>query len=156
MLLLRNALATLLIPGTVVVLVPCLIVSDRPQGSSVAWGTIPVVGVLGIAWGAGILLWCVWRFAVEGQGTLAPIDPPTTLVQRGLYRYVRNPMYLGALLVLVGETLLFRSRALLTYTILWFVVVNLFVMLYEEPALRRRFGERYDAYCRRTRRWGVC
>jgi protein-S-isoprenylcysteine O-methyltransferase Ste14 len=152
----RNLLATVLIPGMVVGLVPLWIVWSGPQGAAVRWSATAVVGLFLIGGGAAVLLWSVVRFGVEGQGTLAPIDPPTKLVQEGLYRYTRNPMYLGALVILIGEVVVFRSRALLWYAAIWFVAVNLFVVFYEEPTLRRRFGERYKAYCARTRRWWVC
>lgn len=154
MLLLRNAAATILIPGMVVGLVPYFIVR-RGGAVAIELQATSFAAVAVIAAGAAILLWCVAQFAFEGQGTLAPIDPPTRLVQRGLYRYTRNPMYVGALLVLVGQVLLFRSRPLAVYAAAWFVVVNLFVMFYEEPALHRRFGAAYDEYCRRVPRWGV-
>lgn len=72
---------------------------------------------------------------------------------RGLYRYVRNPMYLSVTLIVLGEVLLTRSRALLVYWVIWFAAVNLFVIGYEEPNLRRRFGESYERYTRRVGRW---
>ncbi len=152
MLLLRNLVATILIPGTVVGLVPYVIVfAGGPV--EIHGGASTLVGTGIAAAGAGVLLWCVTRFAVEGQGTLAPIDPPTRLVGGGLYRYSRNPMYVGALLVLVGEYLLVLSSALLVYIAFWFLMVNLFVMFYEEPTLRRTFGAEYEDYCRSVRRW---
>jgi protein-S-isoprenylcysteine O-methyltransferase Ste14 len=103
--------------------------------------------------GAAILVRCIWDFAAKGRGTLAPIDPPRQLVVQGLYRYVRNPMYLGVLLLLLGETAFFKSIALLQYTLAWFIIVNLFVVFYEEPALRHRFGDSYERYFRSVRRW---
>jgi protein-S-isoprenylcysteine O-methyltransferase Ste14 len=81
------------------------------------------------------------------------MDPPKHLVVEGLYRYVRNPMYLGVLLLLLGETAFFQSSALLQYTVAWFIVVNLLVVFYEEPALRRRFGDSYERYVRSVHRW---
>jgi protein-S-isoprenylcysteine O-methyltransferase Ste14 len=110
-------------------------------------------GVACIGAGAVLLGICILEFARSGRGTLAPLDPPRELVVRGLYRYVRNPMYLSVATILLGELLLTRSRALLGYSAVWFVVVNLFVLGYEEPALRRRFGESYERYCRAVRRW---
>jgi len=84
---------------------------------------------------------------------LSPVDPPRELVVRGLYRYVRNPMYLSVTVIVFGESLLTGSRALLVYWAIWFVAVNLFVMGYEEPTLRLRFGESYERYAREVRRW---
>jgi protein-S-isoprenylcysteine O-methyltransferase Ste14 len=103
--------------------------------------------------GRSILLRCIWDFAVSGRGTLAPIDPPKQLVVHGLYRYVRNPMYVGVLLVLLGEAWLFDSRALLVYAGEFWVVASAFVFFYEEPTLRRKFGGSYARYYRSVNRW---
>jgi protein-S-isoprenylcysteine O-methyltransferase Ste14 len=103
--------------------------------------------------GAGILFWCIRDFVTRGRGTLAPIDPPKQLVVQGLYRYVRNPMYLGVLILLLGEAAFFQSIALLRYTAAWFIIVNFLVVLYEEPSLRRRFGDSYDRYFGLVHRW---
>ena len=110
-------------------------------------------GVLCVAVGAVLLLACIWEFARRGRGTLSPADPPRRLVVRGLYRYVRNPMYLSATLILLGEVLLTGSRALLLYWAIWFTAANLFVIAYEEPTLRRLFGADYDRYRQQTGRW---
>jgi len=95
----------------------------------------------------------VWDFAANGRGTLAPVDPPRTLVVRGLYRYVRNPMYVGVMTILLGESLFFASTTLLRYAIGCFVAFHLFIMLYEEPTLRSKFGESYITYCSAVNRW---
>jgi len=105
------------------------------------------------ATGALLLALCIWEFAATGRGTLAPMDPPRELVVVGLYRYVRNPMYLSVATILVGELLLTRSTGLLIFAAVWFVIVNLFVIGYEEPYLRRRFGASYEAYATRVGRW---
>ena len=112
-----------------------------------------LVALLCIGLGAGLLGACIWEFARSGRGTLAPVDPPRELVVRGLYRYVRNPMYLSVTLIVLGEVLLTRSRPLLIYWAIWFVAVNLFVIGYEEPTLRRRFGAAYDRYTHEVGRW---
>jgi protein-S-isoprenylcysteine O-methyltransferase Ste14 len=112
-----------------------------------------VVGLLCISVGGVLLATCIWEFARSGRGTLAPIDPPRELVIRGLYRYVRNPMYLSVTVIILGEALLARSRALLFYWALWFIAANLFVIGYEEPALRLRFGRSYDLYTQQVGRW---
>jgi protein-S-isoprenylcysteine O-methyltransferase Ste14 len=114
---------------------------------------VQLLGLLGIGAGAALLGMSVWEFASSGRGTLSPVDPPQELVVRGLYRYVRNPMYLGVTTMLLGEALLGRSRGLLIYWAAWFALANFFVLLYEEPALRRRFGPSYDEYARRVSRW---
>ena len=81
------------------------------------------------------------------------MDPPRQLVVRGLYRYVRNPMYLSVTTILIGEALLVRSRQFLFYFFAWFVAVNMFVLGYEEPTLRRKFGASYDRYVESVNRW---
>jgi protein-S-isoprenylcysteine O-methyltransferase Ste14 len=105
--------------------------------------------------GAGVVLLgaCILEFARSGRGTLAPVDPPKELVVQGLYRFVRNPMYLSVAMILIGECLLTRTLPLLEFTAGWFVAVNLFVLGYEEPTLRRMFGESYERYVRRVGRW---
>ena len=103
--------------------------------------------------GALLALWCVLSFALVGKGTPAPFDPPRRLVVRGPYRFVRNPMYIGAGLALFGAALVYRSWPLAGYGALFLLALNFFVLFYEEPTLRRRFGEEYQAYCRRVRRW---
>lgn len=103
--------------------------------------------------GALLLGACIREFARSGRGTLSPLDPPRRLVVRGLYRYVRNPMYLSVTVIVLGEAVLGASRALLVYWLLWFLMVNAFVVLYEEPALRRQFGPAYEAYRQAVPRW---
>jgi protein-S-isoprenylcysteine O-methyltransferase Ste14 len=114
-----------------------------------------VAAILLMAAGGSIMLKCVWDFAWTGRGTPAPFDPPRRLVVSGLYRYVRNPMYVGMGTFLVGEALFLpavRYPMLITLAVLY-VVVTAFVMLYEEPVLRAKFGEDYREYCRHVRRW---
>jgi protein-S-isoprenylcysteine O-methyltransferase Ste14 len=93
------------------------------------------------------------RFAIHGRGTPAPVMPPTRLVVTGLYRHVRNPMYVALLWIVVGQTLFFGSRRLLAYAALVWVTVHVWVLVYEEPALRARFGGDYAAYGAAVRRW---
>lgn len=112
-----------------------------------------IVGLVMAAAGATLLGACVWEFARSGRGTLSPVDPPRELVVRGLYRYVRNPMYLSVTLLVLGEVLLTGSRDLLVYAATVVVAFNLFVLAYEEPNLRRRFGPAYEAYTRVVGRW---
>lgn len=112
-----------------------------------------LLGLLCIGLGAALLVACIWEFARSGRGTLAPIDPPRELVVRGLYRYVRNPMYLSVTTIVLGELLLTRSRGLLAYWAIWFAAVNLFVIGYEEPTLRHRFGASYERCSQTVGRW---
>lgn len=115
--------------------------------------SIPAVVLMFI--GGAIMLRCVWDFAWTGRGTPAPFDPPRRLVVTGLYRYVRNPMYVGMGLFLAGEALLLPEirREMAIVIVLAWVAVTLFIILYEEPTLRRLFGDDYVAYCRSVRRW---
>jgi protein-S-isoprenylcysteine O-methyltransferase Ste14 len=105
--------------------------------------------------GGAIMLRCVWDFAWTGRGTPAPFDPPRRLVVAGLYRYVRNPMYVGMGLFLAGEALALpdiRRDLFVLIAIAW-ALVTLFIIFYEEPTLRRLFGDDYERYCRQVRRW---
>jgi len=151
-LVLRSVFFALLLPGSVTVLIPYYILSARNIRVA-QWGLLQILGLAAIALGGPILIRSIVEFARSGRGTLAPVDPPKTLVIQGLYRYVRNPMYVGVTSVLLGETALFQSAALLYYTAVWFVIVNLFVIFYEEPTLRAKFGEPYEQYRRSVRRW---
>jgi protein-S-isoprenylcysteine O-methyltransferase Ste14 len=112
-----------------------------------------LVGLACIGLGVLLLGTCIWEFARSGRGTLSPIDPPRQLVVRGLYRYVRNPMYLSVTLIVLGEFLLTRSTVLLVYWAVWFVAVNIVVIRYEEPTLRRQFGAAYERYQSQVGRW---
>ncbi len=103
--------------------------------------------------GGVMVLRCFWLFTFTGHGTPAPIDPPKALVTTGLYRYVRNPIYLGALTILIGHFLWFKSIWLLAYTVVVFLVFHLFVTLYEEPTLKVKFGAAYEQYCKSVPRW---
>jgi len=106
-----------------------------------------------IGLGAALLAACIFEFARSGRGTLSPVDPPRQLVVHGLYRYVRNPMYLSVTTIVLGEALLMRSRTLAVYWAIWFLGVNLFVIGYEEPTLRGRFGASYEKYTEQVGRW---
>lgn len=140
-------------PGTVVVLLPALILGATPSAPSLDLGPLRFAGVLLVALGLFVAGWAVLGFVIEGRGTPAPYDPPRRLVSGRLYARVRNPMYLGGTLILVGEAVLFRSYALLAYAALVWLGWHLFVVLYEEPTLRRRFGAAYDEYRARVPRW---
>ena len=150
MLFLRSLFFTILQPGTVTVLIPYWLVSSRNGGASAA---LRYLGLPLIVVGATGLLWCIWNFLSSGRGTLSPIDPPKHLVVSGLYRYVRNPMYVGVVTTLLGEAIFFISLAVLIEAGVFFVLANLFILLYEEPTLRIKFGESYEEYKRVTGRW---
>ena len=151
---LRNLFFTVLQPGVVAGLIPYLIlrykiddVFDQPFHFHKA------LGVLLVLTGLIILFDCIVRFAVQGRGTLSPADPTKKLVIKGLYRFSRNPMYVGVLLILTGETIFFYPNDLWTYSLFVFFLFHLFVLFVEEPRMRRDFGEEYDRYCQKVRRW---
>jgi protein-S-isoprenylcysteine O-methyltransferase Ste14 len=112
-----------------------------------------IAGIVIATIGAGIAAWCIVTFVHIGKGTPAPFDPPRRLVVQGPYCFVRNPMYIGGALTLLGAALFYRSLFLLGYGCIFLLVACLFVLFYEEPTLRRTFGPDYDAYCHRVSRW---
>jgi len=149
---LRAAIFTILATGSVTVLIPYWLLES---GSQPDWESdgLRFAGLVPIAIGAVGYLWCVWDFAAVGRGTPFPLDAPRVFVARGPYRYVRNPMYLAVVSVVLGEAMVFESARLVVYALLVWVISHLFVILYEEPTLRGRFGPEYEEYCRRVPRW---
>jgi len=103
--------------------------------------------------GGWIILQCFWDFTMQGRGTPLPADPPRKLIISGFYRYVRNPIYVGVLLIFLGHFLWFGYWAMLMYAIVSFLGVHAFVVLYEEPTLQRKFGPSYEDYLKRVPRW---
>ncbi len=150
---LKTLIFTVFVPGTVTVLVPYWLLSSRFDLAIDKLGGFRVLGLVPILLGALIYLWCAWEFTFAGKGTPAPIDPPKELVVQGLYRFVRNPIYVGVSLVIIGESLLFESTRLFVYALLLLLVFHLFVVYYEEPTLRSKFGESYERYCKTVPRW---
>ena len=140
-------------PGFVAGLVPWWLTRWQVRGSRAHWAPVRVAGLILLILGAIVLVQAFARFVAEGRGTPAPVAPTERLVVGGLYRYVRNPMYLSVTTIVLGEALLTRSSALLVYWMIFFGAANLFVIAYEEPFLRRRFGASYEAYTRRVGRW---
>lgn len=126
--------------------VPSLI-ADLSPGRFFFLG-LPIAG-----FGLGVYLWTVWIFAFVGRGTPVPLDPPRTLVARGPYRIVRNPMAVGFVLIFVGEAIAFGSAGILVYAALLLLAIHLFIILVEEPGLKRRFGAPYAAYLESVPRW---
>jgi len=100
-----------------------------------------------------IIIWCFIDFVRLGRGTPAPYDPPRKLVVFGLYTYVRNPQYVGVILVVVSEAILFGRIFLFGYPVFLAISYHLFVRFYEDPTLRRKFGEEYVQYCAAVSRW---
>jgi protein-S-isoprenylcysteine O-methyltransferase Ste14 len=148
---LKTMLFTILVPGTVTVLIPAWLLGwELALGADDRLRWLGIVPLLVGAWFYGR---CAWDFVVAGRGTPAPIDAPKHLVVRGLYRLVRNPMYVGVLLCVGGEALLFGSTRLLAYAIVLLLCFHTFIVAYEEPTLRRMFGASYERYCATVPRW---
>jgi protein-S-isoprenylcysteine O-methyltransferase Ste14 len=150
----QSILYTLLLPGIVAGVIPWFFIvsaGTNPFNQPFSW-IVFLAFLLGLLGSAG-LIYCIWEFAAIGKGTLAPIHPPSTLVVRGAYRYTRNPMYLAVCVVLVAETVLINNSSMLIYTVAVALGFHCFVCFYEEPVLRKRFGEEYKAYCSKVSRW---
>jgi len=145
----KTLMFTILVPGTVGVYIPYRLRPATPHAIT----AVAALGLLPIAAGFCIYLWCAWDFATFGRGTPLPLDPPKELVVRGLFRYARNPMYVGVLLAIFGQALWFTSAVILGYGLAVAVGFHLMVILYEEPVLRAKFGASYEQYCREVRRW---
>jgi protein-S-isoprenylcysteine O-methyltransferase Ste14 len=147
----RTLIFTIIAPGFWTVLVPYWVLGRwarlELRGAAVAGGLLVVAGV------ALYLMCAFWGFALHGKGTPAPFDPPTKLVVEGPYRVVRNPMYWSVACVMLGEALASRSVAFAEIGCVFFACAALFVMVYEEPTLRHKFGAEYEAYCRQVPRW---
>ena len=114
---------------------------------------IQLVGVLLLVTGILILLEAFARFALQGIGTPAPVLPTQHLVATGLYRYVRNPMYVAVVAAILGQSMILGNLNLALYAAIVWLVSHLFVMVYEEPALQKRFGDAYREFCANVPRW---
>ena len=152
---LRNLFFTLLQPGLVAGLFPYWILGKPKfqQELTQPFRFHHFAGIAVFVIGLVILLDCIIRFPREGKGTISPADPTKKLVTKGLYKYSRNPMYIGVMLVLMGEAIFFQSGSLWAYLMFVFIFFNLFILAHEEPRLRRVFGEEYEQYCKSVRRW---
>ena len=148
----KASLFTLVVPGTVVALVPYLLLADASLGAIDFLG-MTLLGLPLLVLGAALYLRCAYDFVSSGRGTPLPIDPPVQLVMSGPYRYSRNPMYVGILIILAGEALLYSDLRLLFFLFAMTVLCNIFILGYEERALGRQFGEAYGRYCEAVPRW---
>ena len=149
---LKTLTFSILVPGTVAGFIPWLLLQGSGE-TVLLFPSIWMVGFLPLLLGVGLYLWCAGAFTFIGKGTPAPIDAPKILVNEGPYRWVRNPMYIAVLSVVIGEAILYRSFLLAGYAVLIGVMFHLFVVFVEEPSLRRQFGESYETYLRTVPRW---
>jgi protein-S-isoprenylcysteine O-methyltransferase Ste14 len=149
--LIKTAVFTIVVPGTVGGYVPYLLTRNG------SWQSPPILVWFAamplLAFGLALYFSCAWRFAVDGLGTPSPVDPPRALVVRGPYRFTRNPMYVAVASVIASETLIAGSPTLVVYGASVFACFFLFVVLYEEPVLRSKFGPSYDSYRAAVPRW---
>jgi protein-S-isoprenylcysteine O-methyltransferase Ste14 len=144
----------LIAPGTVAGLVPWWISAWQIRPPLLHFFSFRWIGVFLIVAGVPVLLDSFARFALKGLGTPAPVVPTQHLVVSGLYRYVRNPMYLALAAVILGQGLLFGDARVLEYGLLVCLGFHLFVLFYEEPTLRRNFGAEYETFRTNVPRWG--
>ena len=149
----RAAVYSTLFIGFLLIFLPARLISWSGLVSSPAFGAAQIAGTLLAVAGGALAAWCIVTFVFAGKGTPAPFDPPRRLVMRGPYKLLRNPMYVGAILLLTGAALYYKSVWLIGYAVLFGLVTHTFVVLYEEPTLRATFGDDYAGYCKRVRRW---
>jgi protein-S-isoprenylcysteine O-methyltransferase Ste14 len=150
---LGSALFLVIAPGTIAVYIPWLLSRWHVAPALLGFTPFRVIGIVSIVAGLPVVLDSFARFALQGLGTPAPIAPPRHLVVTGWYRYVRNPMYVSLLAIVVGQALLFGRTSLLEWALFCWIVSHLFVVFYEEPKLRRTFGSEYESYCAAVPRW---
>lgn len=150
---LGSAIFLLLAPGTVAGLIPWWISGWHLHAPFLGFAGFRVVGVILIAAGLAVLLESFARFAFQGVGTPAPVFPTMHLVVKGFYRFVRNPMYVAVVSLILGQALLLGSRHILEYAVIAWAVTHFFVLTYEEPTLQRSFGAEYEAFCAHVPRW---
>ena len=146
----KSLLYLIIEAGVFALYIPLALLRNGPRTDT---GVISFLAIPMWLIGSLIALWCFWDFTFQGHGTPVPTDPPKELVMTGPYRYVRNPIYVGVLLIFLGHFLWFGYWSLLAYTLLAFIGVHLFVLLYEEPSLKRKFGTTYENYLKEVPRW---
>ncbi len=150
---LETILATILVPGTACFLVPYFLARVTGAAANPPFGVAQILSVLVAALGSAMVVWVSATFVRIGRGTPVPIHPPSRFVASGLYRYVRNPMYAGALLIILANAAYFNSAWILLYAVGFWIVFTVFLIVFEEPQLRRRFGAEYEEYLKMVPRW---
>lgn len=151
--LVRTLVYSTLFIGFLLVFLPARVLTWSGIAAPGRVGVLQLLGGAMAVAGAVLAVSCILTFAFIGRGTPAPFDPPRRLVVRGPYRFVRNPMYIGAGAAVLGAALYYESLPLVGYVAAFLLVTHLFVRAYEEPVLRRSFGDEYEQYCRRVGRW---
>ncbi len=150
---LGSATFLVLAPGTVAGIGPWLITGWHRTPTAIPGAVLTALGMMVVAGGVGLLIVEFARFAEQGQGTPAPVAPTDTLVCTGSYRWVRNPMYVAVVAIIIGQSLLFASLWLLLYAVVVAAITAAFVRRYEEPTLRSRYGSAYERYAAEVPRW---
>ena len=150
---LGSALFLIIAPGIVAGFIPWWISKWNIQAPFLGFAPLRALGALLLVVSVLVLLESFARFALQGVGTPAPVFPTRHLVVNGLYRYVRNPMYLAVVSIIFGQAMILGSVSLLAYGVLVWLTFHLFVLAYEEPTLRKTFGTEYDAFCANVPRW---
>jgi protein-S-isoprenylcysteine O-methyltransferase Ste14 len=149
---LKTMLFIIAIPGSLLIVIPSTILEPIEKNAVnlgfFGWLALPFWLI-----GLGILAWCAADFVRKGQGTPAPVDAPKQLVVSGLYHFVRNPMYVGVLLFAAGNVLWYGSPVMAGYMLFLWLAFQVFILLYEEPHLRKVFGVEYLEYCQSVPRW---
>lgn len=148
---LKSLLFLLLVPGLLMGYFPYLI--SRTDSELFALGTLGFLAFPLWLIGGVSMLWCFWNFVVSGRGTPAPIDPPKELVAVGLYRFVRNPMYVAGLIALFAWIIWSPSLLLIGAFLFFSIATHTFVIFYEEPTLKKKFGSSYEEYLNKVPRW---
>jgi protein-S-isoprenylcysteine O-methyltransferase Ste14 len=148
-----SALFFAMAPGVVAGFVPWSLTRWQVRGQLAHWAAVRIAGLVLLVLGAVVLIQAFVRFIAEGRGTPAPVAPTERLVTGGLYRYVRNPMYLAVVAAITGQALALGQAGLLAYAAVVWAVFASFVRWYEEPTLARQFGAQYEAYRRSVPAW---
>lgn len=151
---LRNFFFFILQPGVVCGVIPWIIAKREWQKIlQQTWTISQYAGVVVLLTGLSVVIYCVYLFGKVGRGTLSPADPTRRLVTVGVYRYSRNPMYLGVAAILIGQTLMTLSTGMVVYTLLVLALFQVYISGFEEPRLRRDFGTEYENYSALVNRW---
>jgi protein-S-isoprenylcysteine O-methyltransferase Ste14 len=146
----KSLLYLIIEAGLFALYIPLTLLRSGPQ---IETGVISLLAIPLWLIGGLIILQCFWDFTFKGRGTPVPTDPPKELVITGPYHHIRNPIYVGVMLIFLGHFLWFGYWTLLTYMVFAFIGVHVFVVLYEEPTLKRKFGAAYEEYLKKVPRW---